>query len=82
MKNTEQKPIAIFRTKASILTARDMGNIKINDEVIRDPIFTSAKMNDILGFKAVSGSDYQIISVESISDPKNFFKLAFGEKVI
>ena len=78
----KQKPIAIFRTKASILTARDMGNIKIVDEVIINPVFTSAKMNDILGFKAISGSDYQIISVESIADPKNFFKLAFGEKAI
>jgi len=59
-----------------------MGNIKINDDVIRDSVFTSAKMNDILGFKAISGSDYQIISVESIKDPKTFFKLAFGEKAI
>ena len=77
-----QKPIAIFRTKSSILTARDMGNISILDEVIQSPVFISAKMNDVLGFKAISGSDYKIISVESIKDPKIFFKLAFGEKAI
>jgi hypothetical protein len=76
----KQKPIAIFRTKASVLTARDMGNVQIADEVIKDPVFMSAKMNDILGFKAMSGSDFKIISVESIQDPQVFFKLAFGEK--
>jgi hypothetical protein len=80
MEIKQQKPIAIFRTKAAILTARDMGNIIIVDEVTANPTFISAKMNDLLGFKAVSGSDYKIISVESIADPKNFFKLAFGEK--
>lgn len=76
-----EKPIAIFRTKGQILTARDMGNVQILDEVISNSVFTSAKMTDILGFKAVSGSDYKIVSVESIKDPKTFFKLAFGEKV-
>lgn len=77
----QQKPITIFRTKSSILTARDMGNVQIADEVLQSSVFVSAKMNDILGFKAVSGSDYKIISVESVKDPKSFFKLAFGERV-
>jgi hypothetical protein len=80
MESTKQKPIAIFRTKASILTARDMGNVQIIDEVLTNNDFKTAKMNDLLGFKAISGSDYKIISVESIKDPKIFFKLAFGEK--
>ena len=76
-----KKPIAIFRTKGEILTARDMGNVRIADEVIKDATFNSAKMNDLLGFTAVSGSDYTIVSVKAVKDdPQAFMSMAFGEK--
>lgn len=78
---SQQRPVAIFRTKADILTARDIGNVQIADEVLRHDDFVGAKMNDLLGFKAISGSDFKIIAVQSIKDnPQAFFKLAFGEK--
>lgn len=80
MNQTQSKPIALFRTKASILTAKDLGNVRIANEVLQDPIFVAAKMTDLLGFTAVEGSDYTVVSVRSIKDPKAFFELAFGQR--
>lgn len=74
-----EKPIAIFRTKGQILTARDMDKIKLSDEVISNSDFQTAKMNDLLAFKVVSGSDYTAIEVKAVqNNPKAFMEMAFG----
>ncbi len=76
----EKTPIAIFRKKADILIARDMGKIKLADEVTSNSDFITAKMNDLLAFKVVSGSDYTAIGVKSVqNDPKAFMEMAFGK---
>lgn len=81
MVNIGEKPIAMFRTKADILVARDLNNIQIAAEVIDNPIFIAAKMQDMLGFKVLSGSDYTVIDVTDIKDnPKAFLEHAFGKK--
>lgn len=75
-----KKPIAIFRTKGQILTARDMNKVKLSDEVISNPDFQTAKMNDLLAFKVVSGSDYTAIEVKAVqNNPKAFMEMAFGD---
>ncbi len=74
-----KEPIAIFRTKGQILTARDMNKIKLSDGVISSPDFQTAKMTDLLAFKVVSGSDYTAIEVTAVqNNPKAFMEMAFG----
>ena len=77
-----KKPIAIFRTKSEILAARDLGNVKLPQNIIEDPIFDNAKMQDTLGFKVLEGSDYEVVEVKTIQDdPEEFLELAFGRIV-
>ena len=76
----EKTPIAIFRKKADILIARDMNKIKLADEVTSSSDFITAKMNDLLAFKVVSGSDYTAIGVKAVqNDPRAFMEMAFGK---
>jgi len=62
----EQKR-AIFRTKSAILTARDLGHVKIADDVVQKAEFISAKMTDLLGLIVTPGSDYTCLLYTSPS---------------
>ena len=76
----EKTPIVIFRKKADILIARDMNKIKLADEVTSSSDFITAKMNDLLALKVVSGSDYTAISVRAVqNNPRAFMEMAFGD---
>ena len=76
----KKKPIAILRTKSQILTARDVNNIQIADEVLKDPQFITAKMTDLLGLKVIEGSDFKVIECKNVqNDPETFFDFMFGE---
>ncbi len=72
--------IAMFKTKEEVLSALGRNDVKISDEVLKDPIFNSASQKDILGFVAQSGSDYTITEVKDVkNDPQAFLNLAFGQ---
>jgi hypothetical protein len=74
------KPRSIFRTREQILIAEQLGNVKIKDNVLVNPQFRNAEMNELLGFKILEGSDFTVIDVKSIKDnPQAFMEVAFGE---
>ena len=75
------KPISIFRTKEQIMRAQSQGNVKIDNSVMINPDFSNAGYNDLLGFKVIEGSDFNVIEVKAIkNDPKAFMELAFGKR--
>ena len=75
-----KKPIAIFRTKGNMLIARDMKKVLLAEEVTSNPEFISAKMNDLMAFKVIDGSDYTAIEVTAVqNNPQAFMEMAFGK---
>lgn len=75
-----KKIIAILRTKAEILTARDTNNLIIEKSVLDDKNFSESKMTDLFGFKLKEGSDFKVFECKKVSnDPQAFFDFTFGK---
>ncbi len=74
----EKKPLAILRTKGEILLAKDINNLVIEDEVIKDQNFIDAKQNDLFAFFLLEGSDYKVVNCKRINSEEDFFNYTFG----
>ena len=73
--------IGIFKTKGDVLSAMGRKDVKISDNVLNNPDFTSASNKELLGFIAESGSDYTLIEVKAVkNNPQAFVNLAFGQE--
>ena len=79
VKGAVAKPVAIFRKKSEVLMAEMFGKVKIDESVKKSDVFIAADREEVLGFIAEEGSDYNIIEVKKIKDdPKAFYEIAFG----